>query len=391
MQHFAFPASAVNAQPAIGLRLQVDLDASFRLFGVVVWNLGVPEVDGVDGQIAIRFARPDGRTIQRQMTASNQLFPGNQYNLTGVSPNKAWASPIRPSVLYPAGSVIEIDIQGLNTGIASPTGVIVVFVGTNVYQQGKVLAYQYPAKWTARPYLDNLTVNLGVPQLPKMNYPFTAQADSDFVWQAGAYTDFAVAGGGGSAIFSNEIGPALQISSVGGASGTFALPENLTPNLPFLITVGAGNAISVQLATNFIGDVTTTLAQLVSAINTNPLTDGIAHATMLTPGGSFGLPDNAGATPFGPGSATITLAQLADLGVIIRDPAYKAYSNTYVPVSLLFPFLSAQAPGWLYPEIYIPRLSQIYFDFNYLWPGFAPKSTPMTVTLALKGMKVYAQ
>ena len=90
-------------------------------------------------------------------------------------------------------------------------------------------------------------------------------------------------------------------------------------------------------------------------------------------------------------TATDVTDQLVDLGVIIRDPGYKAYSNTYVPVALLFPFNSSQAPGWLYPEIYIPRLGQIYFDFNYLNPAFTTKASPFTITLALKGMKVYPQ
>jgi hypothetical protein len=281
MQHFVINVSAADVQPILGLSLQVDLDASFRLYGVCVWNLGVPEFDGVDGQVAIRIYRPNSQQIQRQLTSSNLLFPGNQYNLTGVSPTKALAAPIRPGVLFPAGSVINFDILGLGTGIAVPTGVMVVFIGTNIYQQGAVWNPQYPAKWKARPYLDNLTVPaIALTGLPALNQPFTAQADSDFVWQGGMYTDWAA----------------------------------------------------------------------------GPVTD-----------------------------------QLVDLGVIIRDPGYKAYSNTYVPVALLFPFLSGQAPGWLYPEIYIPRLGQIYFDFNYLYAGFTTKATPFTITLALKGMKVYAQ
>jgi len=254
MQHFVLPVSAVNAQPLIGLKLQVDLDAPFRLFGVAVWNLGVPQFTGAEGQIALRFERPDGRLIQRQLAASNQLFPGNQYNQESISPNKAYVSPIRPGVLYPAGSVIEIDVQGLPTGIVNPSRSIIVFVGTNIYQQGTVWSPGYPKKpWTARPYLDNLTVTGS--GFPIRNVPFTAQADSDFVWQCGEYTD-----------------------------------------------LSSGGAID----------------------------------------------------------------QFIDLGIMIRDPGYKAYSNDYVPAALLFPFLNAQAPGWLYPEIYVPRLTQLYFDFNLL-------------------------
>ncbi len=291
MQHYVFPVSATSLNPSEGLSLKIELDAPFRLFGIVAWNLGVVSTLGVDGQIAVRFAGPDGRQIQRQLTASNLLAPGNQYNLTGLSPNKALAAPIHPGILYPAGSVIDVDVIGLNTGIVSPEGVILIFVGTNIYQKSDTWAPEYPAKWTARPYLDNLTLpSVAVPGgLPSLNNPFTAQADSDFVWQLGEYTDLAFTGGG----------------------------------------CGGGGSDDI--------------------------------------------------------------CQLVDLGIMIRDPIYKAYSNDFVPVGLLFPFLGAQAPGWLYPEIYVPRLSQLYFDFKYLVPGFTPTASPVTITLGLKGMKVYAQ
>ena len=137
MQHFVIPVSAADVQPKLGLSLQVDLDASFRLYGVCVWNLGVPEVDGVDGQVAVRLYRPNAQQIQRQLTASNLLFPGNQYNLTGVSPNKAMAAPIRPGVLFPAGSVINLRCDvGLGTGIAVPAGVLVILLGNEHLAQG---------------------------------------------------------------------------------------------------------------------------------------------------------------------------------------------------------------------------------------------------------------
>jgi|GEM_PF-3501072 len=190
MQHFVFPAP-ITAEPSIGLKQQVDLDAPFRLYGIVIWNLGVPQATGFEGQVAIRISRPDGRTIQRQMISSNLISPGNQYNVTGLSPNKALVATIHPGVLYPAGSVISIDLLGLPSAISNPQGAIVIFCGCNVYQEGQVWAPKYPAKWKAIPYLDYIQVpNVAIPAgLPSLNHPFTAQADSDFVWQAGEYTD----------------------------------------------------------------------------------------------------------------------------------------------------------------------------------------------------------
>jgi hypothetical protein len=386
MQRFVLPVSAANVQPQLGLTLRVDLDAPFRLFGVVIWNLGVVAGTGCEGQIAIRIQRPDGRTIQRQITASNQLFPGNQYNQATISANKAWACPIRPGVLFPAGSVIEMDLMGLNTGIANPQGSIVVFVGTNIYQQGQVWNPQYPQKWTPRPYLDNITVqNVAIPGgLPLLSQPFTAQADSDFVWQAGEYIDQSV--GGGSLVFS-EPDSAASIQFVGVAGTTINLDDaNLgTPNQPLTITV-VGTVVTMQAGTDALGGLNTSVLQAVNLFNSTPAAAALAVASQLGPGG---LPvPSSGVIPGGVGS---NVDQLTDLGVIVRDPSYKGYSNTYVPAALLFPFLSAQNPGWLYPEIYIPRLSQLYFDFNYLYPGFTPAASPVTITLGLKGMKVYAQ
>lgn len=273
-----------QGQVGEGVSLHLDPEAPFRLYGVCVWNLGVPEGDGYDGQIALRFARPDGRLVQSVITASNLLFPGNRYNIPGLSPNKAMVCPIRPSILYPANGIVQFDITGLPTS-ASTLGAIIVLIGTKIFNEGGVWAPTYPQRFKARNYTDNVTVQDFNPlNGPLMNNIFTAQQDADFVWQGGAYSDF--------------------------------------------------------------------------------------------PTGSSGATD---------------LCQLVDLGVIVKDYTYKAYSNGYVPAGLLFPFLGAEMQGIPYPEIYIPTQQQLLFDLNYLYPGFTPGASPVTVVLGLKGMKVYPQ
>lgn len=383
MQHFVTPI-AINPTPTLGLRLQVDLDAPFRLYGVVLWNLGVVQGTGTEGQIAIRFARPDGRVIQRQLISSNLVAPGNQYNALSPSPNKALVAPIHGGVLYPAGSVIEIDVLGLNTGISDPSGVIVVFCGCNIYQQGQVWAPQYPPKWTARPYLDNLTVqNVAVPGgLPSLNNPFTAQADSDFVWQAGEYTDVAI--GAGSVTLANEGTGSIEFTGISGVTINLDDANLGTPNQALTVVV-VGTVITIESGTDGVGNLSTTVADAVALVNSTPPAAALVTASQIQAGQL--APIASGVIP-GTGMA---IDQLVDLGVIVRDPSYKGYSNSYVPIGLLFPFLSAEAPGWLYPEIYIPRLSQLYFDFAYLYPGFTPAASPVTITLGLKGMKVYPQ
>jgi hypothetical protein len=267
-----------------GLTIKIDQDAPFLLTGVCVWCSN-PDVTTVfDGQAALRFQRPDGRYIQRALTSTNLLFPGNQYN-QGLTPNAALRSPIRPGVLYPPNSVITLDILGLPAD-ADLQLLTIVFCGINLYQAGSIWDPKYPAKWKPRTYLDNLTIpSYSSFNGPSVNNIFNVQNDADFVWQAGVYTDF-----------------------------------------------GAGTS---------------------------------------------------GDTP---------IAQLRNLGVIFRDYTYKPYMNDYVPIGLVFPFLSAQAPGYLYPEIYIPRNGQMLFDIAPLTGNEAPPAgPPVTVVLGLKGMKVYAQ
>lgn len=267
-----------------GLTIKIDPDAPFLLTGVCVWNSN-PDIDTVfDGQAALRFQRPDGRYIQRALTSTNLLFPGNQYN-QGLTPNAALRSPIRPGVLYPPNSVITLDILGLPSS-ASLQLLTIVFCGINLYQTGSIWDPKYPAKWKGRTYLDNLTIpSYSSFNGASVNNIFNVQNDADFVWQVGVYTDF-----------------------------------------------GAGTS---------------------------------------------------GDTP---------IAQLRNLGVIFRDYTYKPYMNDYVPIGLVFPFLSAQAPGYLYPEIYIPRNGQMLFDIAPLTGNEAPPAgPPITVVLGLKGMKVYPQ
>ena len=49
-------------------------------------------------------------------------------------------------------------------------------------------------------------------------------------------------------------------------------------------------------------------------------------------------------------------------------------------------------PAFLFPELYIPKNQQLYFDFNYLYPGFVPAANPVgNIVLGFQGMKVYPQ
>lgn len=379
---------AVGGSLQNGLSLLTDADAPFRLYGVVVWNLDVENNGGFEGQIALRFKRPDGRLIQKQLTSSNLLFPGNQYNITGLAPNKAFVCPIYPSILYPANSVITVDLLGLPSNVTTPPpGCIIVFVGCKIYEEGDIWAPKYPTKWRGRSYLNNLLIpNFNPLNGALLNQIFTTEQDADFVWQAGVYTDFA--GGALPILFQTE-GGSLSVQAVPGAPAgiTIAFTTAIGANQPTSVAV-IGNAITVTMSTDSLGGLNALTGALVSAINGSVAASALVTAALLGISASF---QPFGATAIPAGSGAVDVCQLVDLGVIVRDWNYKAYSNGYVPAALLFPFLTAQMPGFLYPEIYIPKQQQISFDLQYLYPGFTPSANPVNVVLGLKGMKVYPQ
>lgn len=263
MQHYVFPVNNVKPAGTIqeGQTFRTEDDAPFRLAGIAVWTNNVGG-GAFDGQMALRFSRADGQLVQRLVTSANAIAPGNSYagtpSPTGANPNQALVTPVYPNIVYPTLSAINIDLQTLTPAAKNPSALI-IFIGTKIFRQGEVWAPGYPPKWTARPYLDRLFVpNVSIGSGPVLNQPFTAQQDSDFVFQCGMYSD---------------------------------------------------------------SDATT-----------------------------GGLPGS-----------------LVDLGFQMRDWRGKAYSNDFLPVALLFPFLTAQLPGFVYPEIYVPSQQQLFFDFKYLW------------------------
>ncbi len=53
-------------------------------------------------------------------------------------------------------------------------------------------------------------------------------------------------------------------------------------------------------------------------------------------------------------------------GVKFKDWSGKYFMNDFVPADLIFGFDNAQTPGFLYPEIFIPKQQALYFDFEDL-------------------------
>lgn len=248
--------------PIVNQEIQLDSDAPFRMTGVAVYVVGA---SNANQQIQIRFTRSDRSWVQKWLTSAQVLNPFDQGAAAGAGgqtpPFYSYFAPLGSNLMYPPGGSIVIDY----TDLVGNALVMVVFIGTKLFERGRIWSPTYPAKYTARPYF-GFALQANTALLPVLDLPFppprtngggTVNADADFVWQAGGQTDQ----------------PASALSPVG-----------------------------VQRY----------------------------------------------------------------LGCRIKDWGGKYYMNDYTPVELIFGFDNQQLPGMLYPEIYIPKNQQIYFDIDAL-------------------------
>jgi hypothetical protein len=193
---FRFPnPNSVIALQELGVLQSIDPDAPFRCYGVavVVYN-------GTSGQgsIALRFSRPDGRFLQKNLAPATALVPfdtGNPLGAAGgVGPNFVYFAPLYPNILYPPKSGITIDIQ--NLPLNSDTLCLVIFVGTKLFAEGPVVwSPQLPETYRSLPFL-SYPVQIPLAQIlagTANNIPFNVDADAGFVWQTGQHTSVNIA------------------------------------------------------------------------------------------------------------------------------------------------------------------------------------------------------
>lgn len=203
VQQFPNP-SLVAGSSLLGVGLRTDSDAPFRLCGIAVYTLssaGVPLAGAGNVAQQIRFTRPDGTWFQRDILSAQQINPFDQGAVNGAggaaSPFFQYFSPLHPNILYPANSVIQIDQQALAAN--EDALVIVVFVGTKMFQPGAIWWPTYPASFSARPFsLPGFSVQIPLAQIPVRDFkvPQSSQnyanpnSDADFVWQMGSQSDY---------------------------------------------------------------------------------------------------------------------------------------------------------------------------------------------------------
>lgn len=195
-------------------------------------------------------------------------------------------------------------------------------------------------------------------------------------------------GPGTAAVFNNEEGACLQVSSANGASGTLQLNPGIffpLPNTPFSLTV-SGSTITVILATNAGGGITTTLAQLVSAINTTPAAAALATALAIPPGDAFGLPSLPAIQNWtGGGNPTVLTTPVCSLQVF--DSNRVAISN--LPILDIFYNGGPGSPyrnGAMVPPLFYPKDSVLEIDFYSQITN--PADLPTSVIVYLVGRQI---
>jgi len=194
----------VAGSTLLGVGLRIDTDAPFRCVGVAVYTVSaasVPLAGGGNVAQQLRFTRPDGTWFQRDILSAQQVNPFDAGAVNGAGGQNApffeYFTPLHPNILYPAGSVISIDQQGLAAN--EDVLVVVVFVGTKMFRPGQVWWPTYPPKYRARPYsVSGFNVQIPLAQIPIQNvkvpqstpnYP-NPNSDADFVWQFGSQSDY---------------------------------------------------------------------------------------------------------------------------------------------------------------------------------------------------------
>jgi hypothetical protein len=370
------------------LEKKLDSDAPFRLWGIGVLSYGSSSLNFVQ----MRMTRPDRSWIQRFLTPITAINPYMQdvLNAVGTDPFFGspapflFASPISPNLVYPPGGTIVFDFSFPFIGGGGLIDAQIVLVGTKMFREGAVWAPTYPPKpYRSIPFLD-YALQIAPPAFgaaPLLDVPFDVQPDADFVWQAGQHTAGAVSA---SLQLAGEALALVIFTAVNPGTGGNAITIFLDSgaiNQPFSITVVA-SAIHVFLQTNGLGAVLTTGAQLSALMNANPAVAALVTTQCFSscgdPSPSTLAPVNlAGGANVGPSGG---------IGIRFKDWSGKYYMDDFTPAEIMFGFGHAQAPGLLYPEIYIPRNQALYFDFQ------TQSSTPPPVpqlTLSLKGQKVY--
>jgi hypothetical protein len=196
---------------------------------------------------------------------------------------------------------------------------------------------------------------------------------------------------GGPALLFNETGNVMQITSVAGHSGTLTIvnpPANPGPggpflsNQPFLFSV-VGSVATVTPATNAGGFISTVLADIITAFNTNVTMSTLGFASPL---GTATLPDPQSVS-WGAGGGFIGITSpICSLFVYDQNK----YKTSNLPILDIFYNGGSGSPyqnGALVPPLFYPRNTILQIDFYSQITNAS--LLPTQVVAYLVGKKLY--
>ena len=158
--------------------LQMDNDAPFYMTGRAVrcaYATGRSFSQAKLNGLKTKWTGPGGRDFRQQ----DYILESLQMAYYGQFGNP---KPIAPGILFPAGSVLRLDLR--NTG-PTITNLQFFFRGHKLYPWGAVIENHYPPKFAPQTFSYPVFVSqLGVSEL-RQNQIFTVKTDADFVLRAG--------------------------------------------------------------------------------------------------------------------------------------------------------------------------------------------------------------
>ncbi len=186
-------ASVASGANITGIVLQLDTDAPFVLTGRAV-RCSYGTDTGTFGQgaglvgLRTRWSGPN-RDYRQQSQKAAYVLESLQSAWFGQRGNP---KPIVPPVMYPAGSVLMVDLKQYTTNPYSGLGtafpiinLTFFFRGYKLYPEGTVTAYTYPKRMASQTFAYPVPVtSLGINEI-RRNQIFIVKPDADFGLRGG--------------------------------------------------------------------------------------------------------------------------------------------------------------------------------------------------------------
>jgi hypothetical protein len=184
-QDYQITVATIPAGGLIGVPLQLDTDAPFKLRLVRSRNLGLS---------GFNFQTP--KQAYQSSGFRTDVIPQTPFQPAAYFPSRGVI--VDPEMIYPMSSTILIDLG--NTTGAALTDVRVLFRGSKLYADGAVSqSANYPDKLRVLPFTYAVIVR-NVPAVtttPIQNIPLNIKNDADFVFRYGVCDPFTLGVDGG--------------------------------------------------------------------------------------------------------------------------------------------------------------------------------------------------